>query len=430
MICDFTTTAEGSKYRHHCRRCGATALSRSSKLTRKCHGIDRPTQSVPGILDPIPEIAALRICHDCSERPAGCWKAQEYDCQRKYREAASRAARLRLCPIGKLGCGCSACGYPDPLPEPELRPVPAGWATSAEQRQRHVDAFRRLQQAPVPACGAKTGQGVLWVGEGKYWPGIVIGVRLLRQFSDIPVEIWSRGPVGHELDDVEGVRLVDMLTMQADHPARILRGWEAKAYAIAHSRFEQILFLDADAYCTADPLPLFDHLRQAPFVYWEDLHCCKANVRPEGFGITQRDIDRVPPVQGGQLLIDVPRFWREILLTHWLCQHSDYSFKYGFGDQDQWRAVLAATGQRFTCLGPARWQRVAFNCAGAIVHRCRSKLFVGSQPARWERLPQEAEVFRLFTELSPSYRQPSDLDLACDRREPAALRAARMIGAR
>jgi hypothetical protein len=42
------------------------------------------------------------ICRECFDRPAGCWKAIEYSCQQRYREAQERAAIERACPLGKL----------------------------------------------------------------------------------------------------------------------------------------------------------------------------------------------------------------------------------------------------------------------------------------------------------------------------------------
>jgi hypothetical protein len=46
---------------------------------------------------------ALAICRQCDERPAGCWKAVDYGCTRKYRAAERRAIANRDCPLGKLG---------------------------------------------------------------------------------------------------------------------------------------------------------------------------------------------------------------------------------------------------------------------------------------------------------------------------------------
>ena len=41
------------------------------------------------------------ICQDCTDRPAGCWKAVEYDCQTKYRAAERQATEIGFCPLNK-----------------------------------------------------------------------------------------------------------------------------------------------------------------------------------------------------------------------------------------------------------------------------------------------------------------------------------------
>jgi hypothetical protein len=185
------------------------------------------------------------------------------------------------------------------------------------------------------AAGPVAGDGLVVCGEDRYWPGIVVAVRLLRACgSDLPVQVWHNGPIGRELDDAPGVTLVDAAAVRWAHPARILRGWEMKTYAILHSGFRRVLFLDADAYCVADPRPLFDILDDVPFAYWEDLPRCWHNVHWLWYGIAG---NHVPPVQGGQLLIDVEQFSREAMLAHWINQHSDYFYRHQFGDQDSCR---------------------------------------------------------------------------------------------
>ena len=47
-------------------------------------------------------VRRLGICHRCTQRPAGCWKAVPYGCFQEYREAARRAAEAGACPLGKL----------------------------------------------------------------------------------------------------------------------------------------------------------------------------------------------------------------------------------------------------------------------------------------------------------------------------------------
>lgn len=42
-----------------------------------------------------------QICRECSERPQGCWRAVEYGCQQKYRNAERQATENGTCPLNK-----------------------------------------------------------------------------------------------------------------------------------------------------------------------------------------------------------------------------------------------------------------------------------------------------------------------------------------
>jgi hypothetical protein len=140
-------------------------------------------------------------------------------------------------------------------------------------------------------------------------------------------------------------------------------------------------------------------LRKAPIVFWEDLEGQESKVNWPFF-----DLPRWPgpSVQGGQLLIDLKAAWKMFTVFHWLCQHSNWSFKGGYGDQDQWRVALAVTKQSYHSIGRAAFRNPAFDCKvdgkSYVVHRCQSKLFPSPDPypSRNDLLPMEARVFELF----------------------------------
>jgi len=299
-------------------------------------------------------------------------------------------------------------GHPDPLPAPELSPPPPGWANRRDVRDAHAAALAEVLARPHPPPPGLAGDGVLYVGGGRYWPGIVVGCRLLREAGcRLPVQVWHRGP-DEPADPADvaglGVEVIDALAVRGRHPARVLRGWEAKAFALAHCGWRRVLYLDADAYLVADPAPLFALLGGAPFVYWSDLPNTVHNVKWDWFGVAPPG-DRVPPVQGGQLLFDLAACWQLLACAHWLNQHSDYFYSKMYGDQDAWRVVLAALpGVGHRCLGRAPWRHPAFLCghggADYVVHRCQGKFLLppARPPARNDRLPLEGRAFELYRE--------------------------------
>ncbi len=302
-------------------------------------------------------------------------------------------------------------GVRDPIERPETWPPTMELRRGADSIREHVGALELLANTDFRAP-YHWGRGVVYVGGGVYWPGIVVGIKLLREAGcNLPVEVWYRGscePVNSsDIDGVPGVYLID--AERCSRGNRIMfsdgdrGGWEAKLYALSLTLFNEVLFLDADAYCVRDPAPLFDLLYTAPLVFWSDLPRMESTivwdrVYPAGAGA-------VPTFQGGQFVIDLSSAWRTLALAHWICQHSDYFFASMYGDQDAWRVALAAGKGRYRCLGPADWEQPAFICrldgAPYVVHRCQSKLFTAKPGAVGPSLPLEIRVWDLFRALCP-----------------------------
>ena len=410
MNCDFLTTDEGNGwYRHECRACARTVKTPTVLAIRQCTA-GTEVYDPQAMVEPPESDRRRGICNGCTDRPEGCWKARDYDCQKKLKAAERHAVNFGRCPLQKweqpkpLPPGeCPACLADDPIPEPE-ESHPQSWRNRHDVRDRHIAALNEMARRDFFPPDNLAGDGVVTCGEGKYWPGLVVAVRMLRETGcTLPVQIWHNGPVGEELSSDPLTRLIDAGEFRKRHQARVLRGWEIKTYAIMHSGFRRVLFIDADCYAVADPAPRFALLEETPFVYWEDLHCCIANVHYDWFGLSRESVFSIPPIQGGQLFIDVAAFWREMMLTHWLCQHSDYTFGHGFGDQDMYRVALAVTGKAYRRIGTANWRRVAFVCEHGgplFVHRCRSKL-IGKEPRSHRLLPMEARVLAIYRSLVP-----------------------------
>ncbi|GMV96054.1 MAG: hypothetical protein AMXMBFR83_04230 [Phycisphaerae bacterium] len=172
---------------------------------------------------------------------------------------------------------------------------------------------------------------------------------LCRLGCSLPVELWHRGP-GEMSDQMRGlveplgVTCVDALKVRKRHPARILNGWELKPYAIMHSRFEEVLYLDADNVPVVDPTFLFEtpQYREAGAIFWPDF----GRLEPdrEAWALTGVEYRDEPEVESGQLLIGKARCWAPLSLAMWMNEHSDFWHQYIHGDKETFHLAWRKLG--------------------------------------------------------------------------------------
>jgi FkbM family methyltransferase len=106
-----------------------------------------------------------------------------------------------------------------------------------------------------------------------------------------------------------------------------------------HSRFESVLYLDADQVPTRDPAYLFDDLPNGA-ILWPDLennlgYDCTTlffdvlGLPSPGNGgdLWSKPRHGYRPVESGQVLIDKRRRWQELLLVDWLADHEDFFYR-------------------------------------------------------------------------------------------------------
>lgn len=197
-------------------------------------------------------------------------------------------------------------------------------------------------------------RGIVVPGGGeKYLPGVWVCVNMLRHLGcTLPIQVWHLGP--DEMPEFMQQRLaaleaecVDALEVRASHPARILMGWEMKPYAMLHSPFREVLLLDADNVAVCDPTYLFDtgQYKRAGAVFWPDYHRA-AEHKPiwDLTGVTYRD---EPEFETGQVLIDKSKCWRELLLTMWFNEHSDFWYRHVLGDKDTFHFAWHKLGTEY-----------------------------------------------------------------------------------
>lgn len=263
----------------------------------------------------------------------------------------------------------------------------AEWPKDWHQWENIKDAYRRMANdfVAVTAVDSPTGHGrgiVMAAGGVKYFPSAWITINRVRQLGcRLPIQLWYLGdqemdPAMKRLLAPLGVMFCDAIRYAQFHPHRRLAGWELKLYAVSHSPFAEVLFLDADCAPLADPTFLFDcePYRRHGSIFWPDfatwilrddqwqtfgLSTPSSTVRPltsEQVGDTfGKPIPQgcAVPIETGQFLIDKGRCRRQLQLASWYCEHSEFTFWHGHGDKDM---ILMAWSKFGTpCVTPRQW---------------------------------------------------------------------------
>jgi hypothetical protein len=211
-----------------------------------------------------------------------------------------------------------------------------------ERVQRHQslarEAVARLQPYPE---GRFAGRGVVICGGGvKYFTCAYVCVNMLRHAGcELPVEIWHLGPfeLNEEMRALVaplGVTCVDAHQVCKEHPARRLNGWELKPYAILHSRFEEVLFLDADNVPLVNPELFFDRpeYRQDGAIFWPDFRPIPR--QNPIWAVMEVEYRFEPSFESGQIVVDKRRCWAELQLTMHYNEYSDFYYRLIWGDKD------------------------------------------------------------------------------------------------
>jgi hypothetical protein len=323
------------------------------------------------------------------------------------------------------------------LIEAPARHWPAGWADWEATHLAHQQAADAFCAALPPYPSRRfAGRGVVLVGGGvRYLPSLYVTVRALRHAGcRLPIQVWYLGRA-HELPGVYrcllepyGVEPVDADAVRRRHPCRILNGWELKPYAILHSTFREVLLLDADCYPVRDPSFLFDlpAYRTRGAIFWPD-DPVDPRLHWRAFGVAPAPGSSI---ESGQLVIDKRTCWRPLNLAWWYNDHSDWSYRHGYGDKHTFQVAWAKLGRGYVMFGErGRWAGYAFVHVGPdgaplFVHRCRDKFrfdnhaYLSRQNTQGNvfraDLPLEAECFGWMAELGRALgRHRGTLNLGC-----------------
>lgn len=208
---------------------------------------------------------------------------------------------------------------------------------AAEYVDKIIPLLRK--EPPEP----KEGRGIVIAAGGyKFQINAWVNINILRYLGcKLPIECWylgekERNLAWNKLVEPLGCTCIDAYSFLDKYPHRRLHGWELKPYAIMHSKFAEVLYLDADNVPVKDPTYLFDDQFFIDYgaVFWPDF----GRLGPDRlawkvFGnIPYRS---EPEVESGQILINKLKCWQALELTHWYMQNSNnFYFHHVHGDKE------------------------------------------------------------------------------------------------
>lgn len=197
-----------------------------------------------------------------------------------------------------------------------------------------------------PYPGGYDGRGIVTCagGTGYNTCAWVLINRLRDLGCRLPIQVWYLGEKERDDEWIDfvrplGVECIDAHALMKRLPHPNLGGWQLKVYAVLHSPFRDVLFLDADNVPVRDPTFLFDspEYRAAGALFWPDLEITRTppdSPRWQVFGVPYRHEHEF---ESGQLVIDKERCWRPLMLCNWYNERSHFFYRIVYGDKDTFR---------------------------------------------------------------------------------------------
>ncbi|NQT38737.1 MAG: hypothetical protein HQ581_14680 [Planctomycetes bacterium] len=265
---------------------------------------------------------------------------------RSRRTGALSDPRGRGNAVPACHCTTSAAG---PTPDrPDRRPADA---LSVENAAFLADTFAETIEPCPPIF---RGRGIVTcAGGARYNTCAWVLVKMLRRLGcTLPVQVWHLGPSERDESWIAaikplGVDCVDAHVVRRRYPHDRLSGWPLKPYAMLHSPFSEVLFLDADNVPVADPTYLFADpaYRATGAMFWPDgLRTPRSSRRWKIFGVPYRDEWEQ---ESGQILVDKRRCWKELSLCDWYNRNAHFFYRFVYGDKDTFRFAWHRLGRPF-----------------------------------------------------------------------------------
>lgn len=167
----------------------------------------------------------------------------------------------------------------------------------------------------------------------------------------LPIEVWY---YGNELSDGI-IKELESLKVSCNNLSDFIpansSGYLYKPLSILKSKFEEVLFLDADNYCVKNPEFLFDSNEYKEFgaIFWPDFwQTAKENPIWQISGVPYSNEKEQ---ESGQILIHKKKCWRELNLCYYFNLTKRIYYEFLLGDKDTFRFAWHALKKDFYYIG-------------------------------------------------------------------------------
>jgi hypothetical protein len=302
-----------------------------------------------------------------------------------------------------------------------------------------------------------SGQGVVMLSGGlTYLSNAYMNIKFIRDFlkSKVPIEVWYLGnkEVNKKLFDaikaLGDVEFIDAEERKKTFPMKesnlekimhercpaTMEGWRTKSYAILHSRFREIIYLDSDCFLFQTPESLFfesEEYAEYKAIFSADIDLNSdvsgRKVDSESFIVSKlgsfsnrkwdysspnplwkiigAEEDDLPEFESGFILLDKEFHKDSIFLAWFLNENSDLTYQYIYGDKDTFHLAWAKNKAKLHMLKDVSRDNGHISCRykGSILfeHRVFDNKF--NLTKGWDSRPNSnsfnfKEVFRCYFE--------------------------------
>lgn len=262
-----------------------------------------------------------------------------------------------------------------------------------------------------------SGRGIVICGGGwRYFTCAWVSINLLRRNGcTLPIELWyTYGELTDEVIDKLSDLNVECKDVSQLSPSIPILGYAIKSFAVLNSSFSEVLLLDADNNCIADPTYLFDHpeYKRTGAVFWPDFW--KTDVENPIWKITDSADYEEYEQESGQILIDKERSWTSLNLTMYFNLNRDTYYKFLLGDKDTFKFAWKAIGKEYTMIstpvgycGYPSLLNPLFNLGVAMVqHDFDGKiLFIHANLAKWDLMKTEEVLWKKIKRFEPDAKK-------------------------